>query len=231
MSEMKNMSESSNVKLTLKLKLWNPLTIVVAPTNAVQTLLSILAFAFFFEPIFQALGFSNAKLLSVLVPFLMFVFSAINIVFVERQYESKKIYSGVNLGGAIMPVLLAIYFMSSVAKAWLIQELIILTFALYISYSFSAVESEGVVILSIPIALSCALATLFLVHNPIVAPMLAYSSSVLGVVFADIINLKKVIEVTDSNGSIGSFGLVDAISMTGLFSLAIVYFALLLFHA
>lgn len=235
MSEMENEIKNGQVnttplrlKFTFKLQLWNPLDIITAPNEAVQALLVIISSAFFFKPILSTIGLSHVELLSILIPFSMFVFSSFNVVYAERyNNKGKKIYSGVNLGGAIIPLALASYLLLTTAKVWLFQELVVMLVAILFGYGFSTITEKGIIALTPIVSLVTSLATLFLVHDANVVPIVAYGSSVIGnFIGTDVLKTKKILEIAQTNDSIGGQGITDGINMVGLYSLAIVYFAL-----
>ena len=236
MDEMKNdigndkpqVKSNVNIKFTLKLQLWNSFDIISAPNEAVQALLVIISSAFFFQPILSTLGLSHVELLSVLIPFSMFAFSSFNVVYAERyNNKGKKIYSGVNLGGAVIPLALASYLLLTTAKVWLFQELVVMLVAIFFGYGLSMITEKGIIGLTPIVSLVTSLATLFLVHDANVVPIVAYSSSVIGnFIGADVMKIKKILEIAQTNDSLGGQGITDGINMAGLYSLAIVYFAL-----
>ena len=142
------------------------------------------------------------------------------------QYRNR-ITVAVNLGGCIMPSILALK---------LIAELPPLAFAVSFSVSTAViyffarpVEGLGIAVpMFIPPAIS-ALASymavfLFSIH-PILVPKLAFASGVMGALFgADILHLKDIEKIGAGVVSIGGAGTFDGIFLTGIFA---VIFALM----
>jgi len=191
----------------------------------------VLFFLVFFHIVsfgFEKLGFSPEATLLLL--FLILVGSIINIpltkkriVHVERPYffglfkKSGMEYQGttINLGGAIIPVLISLYFLMKVP----LEPALIATILMIIICRSLAriVPGRGIVLPAfIPPIFSAIIA--FLLVPSFAAPV-AFISGVLGVLIgADIANLGRIQRIAPGMLSIGGAGVFDGIFLVGIVS-------------
>jgi len=190
--------------------------------------LLILGFFHIVSLSFERLGLSPEAAVAVL--FLMLVGSLVNIPLGRRrlgeveqpalfglfQRKPRLVAQGlsINVGGAIIPIALAIYFLSFVP----LQPTLIVTFLMVIiSYRLARfVPGKGV---AIPALYPAILSAIFaFVAAPDFAAPIAFVAGVFGVLLgADLLNLPKIQRETAGVMSIGGAGVFD-----GIFFIAIV---------
>ena len=136
---------------------------------------------------------------------------------VKPRMLEKQIIA-LNLGGCILPVLLAFYLLF---KAPLVPVLICTTIMIVSSKLLSRpIQGVGIVLPAfIPPIVSAILALIFARHN---APAVAYISGVLGVLIgADLLNLNQLTKVGRGVMSIGGAGVFDGIYLVGIIAVLI----------
>jgi uncharacterized membrane protein len=198
------------------------LFILFLPILFLLTFFNIVAFSF------EKLGLSPEA--AILILFLMLVGSAINIpltkkkiVYAERHYffglfsSPKLAVSGiaVNLGGAIIPILLSFYFLGKVPlKPVLIATVLMIIVSKFLS---RIVPGRGV---ALPAFIPPLFAVIFAIMlAPGFAAPCAFISGVLGTLIgADILNLPKVKKMGPGLFSIGGAGVFDGIFLVGIAS-------------
>jgi len=186
---------------------------------------------------FNVVSFSFSRLgispqLAVLILFLTLVGSVINIPITRRTVEySRGLGFGwfeipvrresglaINLGGAIVPAVLAIYLLF---QAPLLQALISTVLMIIIcKFLTRPIPGRG---LAIPMFMPPVLATLFavLLTGEAAAPV-AYISGVLGTLIGgDLLNLGKARRLGAGIVSIGGAGVFDGIFLVGVFSVVL----------
>ncbi len=177
---------------------------------------------------FEKLGLSPET--TILILLLMLFCSIINIPLTKRKlvYVEKSSFFGlfktpklmasgitINLGGAIIPVLLSFYFLSKVP----LKPVLIATFLMVvISKLFSRfVPGKGITILAFIPPLFAVIFALILAPG-FTAPC-AFISGVLGTLIgADILNLRKAKRLGPGLLSIGGAGVFDGIFLIGIIS-------------
>ncbi len=177
---------------------------------------------------FEKLGLSPET--TILILFLMLFCSIINIPLTKRKlvYVEKSSFFGlfktpklmasgitINLGGAVIPVLLSFYFLSKVP----LKPVLIATFLMVvISKLFSRfVPGKGITILAFIPPLFAVIFALILAPG-FTAPC-AFISGVLGTLIgADILNLRKAKRLGPGLLSIGGAGVFDGIFLIGIIS-------------
>ncbi len=206
--------------------------------------LPFLFFSFMFAivSVGRALGFSALQILLILYASL--IGSIINIpikefehpVKVIREYSffgiryripvihSQRTVLAVNVGGAVIPVIVALYLLISS----LLPHIQIFLLAFFIvtaaSYAFAKViKGVGIIIPAFLPPLFASIASLIAVlQSPqdfSIMPKIAFTSGVFGVLFgADILNMRKVIRMGAPIVSIGGAGVFDGIFLTGFMS-------------
>ncbi len=183
---------------------------------------------------------------ALLIFFMIVIGSLINIPvaekegrIVEKRYsffglvyairEREKIIIAVNVGGCLIPALLALRLLFSIPLNAFLLAFILTTIITYISAKPVAYVGIAVPMFIPPLiaALSAYLSAEIFNLSPIIIPKLAFSSGVLGSLFgADILHLKDIEKIGGGVASIGGAGTFDGIFLTGIFS---VIFALYLF--
>ncbi len=135
--------------------------------------------------------------------------------YVASSLKENRITIAVNLGGAVIPVVMSVFLSTLVS---LVDVLIgILIVAILIYKIARPVKGKGVAIHALlPPFLAVAISLLIFPHN---APLIAYISGTLGCLIGiDILNLKKVPYLGMPVVSIGGAGTFDAIFLTGIIS-------------
>lgn len=194
--------------------------------------LPILLLLVFFKVItlgFEKLGFSPQA--TILILLLMLICSGINIPLTKRKlvYVSERSFFGlfrkpklrisgiaINLGGAIIPILLSFYFLSKLAE-W--KPVLIATLLMVIVSKFFAriIPGRGI---TVPALIPPLFAAFFawILAPEFIAPC-AFISGVLGTLIgADILNLKKAKKLGPGLFSIGGAGVFDGIFLVGIIS-------------
>lgn len=121
----------------------------------------------------------------------------------------------INVGGAIIPLIVSIYIMTKIDVSRVIIPLILMTF---ISKAFTRViPGRGFAMPALlPPITAVLLAYLFYPENPSAC---AYISGTIGVLLgADLLNLNKVKKIQSTFVSIGGAGVFDGIFLTGIIS-------------
>ena len=121
----------------------------------------------------------------------------------------------VNLGGAIIPVLISVFLITQVDLIDAILGILVMT--LIIHRMARPVIGLGI---AVPALIPPILAALVaLIISPHQAPMVAYISGTLGsLIGADLFNLKKIPSLRAPVASIGGAGTFDGIFLTGIIS-------------
>ncbi|MCF7845333.1 MAG: DUF1614 domain-containing protein [Candidatus Pacebacteria bacterium] len=206
--------------------------IVVVPTIIAFLLISLLTAGF------------NFLEFSLPVAFLMVLFiivaSSVNIPVGKRSYVEviEPRFFGlfnrtvnrvqgvsVNLGGAVIPLVIAGVFISTINEAGLLKELMIITgITAVVSFAGSQfVENKGIVISIILPVLFTVLFSLILAPEEVAR--VAFSSGVLGVVIgSDLMHLPYALKSGKSVISIGGAGIFDGIFLVGILSAIIANF-------
>lgn len=193
--------------------------------------LPLLFFLVFFRIIsfgFGNLGFSQEATFLMLL--LIFAGSLVNIpltkpkrIYIEKPYffnlfKKQEIVSqgiAINLGGAIIPILISIFFLTKVP---LKPTLIATVLMVIIAYSLSKIiPGRGIVLPAFIPPISSAIISLILVPN-FSAPV-AFISGVAGVLIgADILKIRKIRKFYPGTLSIGGAGVFDGIFLVGIVS-------------
>ena len=177
---------------------------------------------------FEKLGFSSEA--TILILLLMLIGSMINIPLTKRKlvYVEERSFFGflrttklrpsgiaVNLGGAVIPILLSIYFLTLIPLNSVLIPLILMIISL--KFLARVVPGRGIVI---PALLPPFLALGFaLIFAPDFAAPCAFISGVLGTLIGgDILNLPKARKASSGLISIGGAGVFDGIFLVGIIS-------------
>jgi len=177
---------------------------------------------------FEKLGFSSET--TILILFLILAGSLINIPLTKKKliYVEEKSFFGlfgksklrtsgiaINLGGAVIPTLLSLYFLTMVP----LKPVLMATLFMIIGLKFLArvVPGRGIVI---PALIPPLLALLFaLIFAPDFRAPCAFISGVLGTLIGgDILNLRKAQKASSGLISIGGAGVFDGIFLVGIVS-------------
>jgi uncharacterized membrane protein len=177
---------------------------------------------------FEKLGLSPE--ITLLILFLMLLASSVNIPLTKKKiiYSKERSFFGlfsteklkvsgifINLGGAVIPVLISLYFL---IKIPLEPVLIATILMIIISNSLSRpIPGRGI---GLPVFVPPIFATLFaLIISPEWAAPTAFVSGVLGTLIgADILNLRKIQKLSPGMLSIGGAGVFDGIFLVGIIS-------------
>jgi uncharacterized membrane protein len=202
------------------------LFILFLPVLCVLAFLKLATFGF------ENLGFSaNA---TILILALILLGSVVNIPLTKKEltYVSKSYFFGlfkkrepkvsmvaINLGGAIIPILISLYFLTKVP----LQPVLIAIFLMIIVSKILAkpVAGKGIVINAFIPPLFAVLFAIILA--PSFAAPCAFISGVLGILIGgDILNLRKARKINSGLISIGGAGVFDGIFLTGIISALLV---------
>jgi uncharacterized membrane protein len=193
--------------------------------------LPLLFFLVFFRIInfgFGNLGFSEEATFLILL--LIFAGSLVDIplsrqkkFYIEKTYffslfKKQEIISQgitINLGGAIIPILISIFFLTKVP---LRPTLLATALMIVIAYSLSKiVPGRGIVLPAFIPPISSAVISLILV--PGFSAPVAFISGVMGVLIgADFLKIRKIKKIYQGNLSIGGAGVFDGIFLVGIVS-------------
>jgi uncharacterized membrane protein len=121
----------------------------------------------------------------------------------------------INLGGAVIPVLMSIFLFTLVNMVDVVIGILIMT--VIVHKISKPISGSGIAIhVVLPPLLAAAIA---LMISPQDAPLIAYISGTIGCLIGiDILNLKKLPDLGVPAVSIGGKGTFDAIFMTGIIS-------------
>lgn len=137
----------------------------------------------------------------------------------ESRYREIKTTVAVNLGGAIIPLLISFYLIYTNLDLIFQFAFGILIVAL-ISYRFSRVVPRMGI--SLPLFIPPMIAAIVAIALPGADTIIAFVSGVTGVLIgADLMNLDKISELGSSMMSIGGAGTFDGIFLTGIVSVLI----------
>ncbi|MUN28815.1 DUF1614 domain-containing protein [Sulfuracidifex metallicus] len=148
-------------------------------------------------------------------------------IVVPRPFEQRMYtYIALNAGGAILPLITTLFLLFSLHALPLLLVIVETIMIILLSKSIAKViPGVGVVMPPIiPSIISSFISyILFFSVNPILVPLSAYISSVLGTLIgADILNMKRMLQdARPQMISIGGMGTFDGIFISGLLSLAI----------
>ena len=146
------------------------------------------------------------------------------------RYVSSKTIIALNVGGALIPLILSSIMMGLMIFAWrgylaLIAVIVVMLVVALIAYAFSKiVPGVGIVVPALIPPLTAALASIVLSNLmgiAIYAPAIAYVGAVTGTLIgADIVNLiKHFDEIQSPLVSIGGAGTFDGIYLSGIMAL------------
>lgn len=132
--------------------------------------------------------------------------------------NEKKTLIAVNLGGAIVPLLVSLFLITEVKLFNVIPGIFILT--VFVHMIARPVRGIGIAVPALLPPLMAAIVALLI--SPGEAPMLAYISGTLGsLIGADLLNLNKIPYLGAPVASIGGAGTFDGIFLTGIISVLI----------
>ncbi|ATS18581.1 DUF1614 domain-containing protein [Parathermosynechococcus lividus] len=133
-----------------------------------------------------------------------------------RKVEQKTIVA-LNVGGGLIPTLLALYELTRSNPLLIIVVTAIVTFVSY--YSAQVVPGIGIQMNALVAPLTAALASVLLTGGYGAAPI-AFAGGVLGTLIgADLLHLPEIERMTPGVLSIGGAGVFDGIALCGLFAL------------
>ncbi len=177
---------------------------------------------------FEKLGFSPEIIILILL--LILIGSAVNIPLSKKKMvyrkrptffglfkKSELVASGlsINLGGAVIPIILSFYFLSKVPlKPVLITIILMIIISKFLA---RPIPGRGI---GIPAFIPPLFAVIFaLIFAPHFAAPTAFISGVLGTLIgADILNLHRIRKMSPGLLSIGGAGVFDGIFLVGIIS-------------
>lgn len=132
-----------------------------------------------------------------------------------RKVEQKTIVA-LNVGGGLIPTLLAVYELTRSDPFAILIVTVIVTFVSY--FSAQIVPGIGIQMNALVAPLTASLAAWFIVGTG--AAPVAFAGGVLGTLIgADLLHLREIERMTAGVLSIGGAGVFDGIAMCGLFAL------------
>ena len=156
---------------------------------------------------------------------LLIVGSASTMFFDLPLFIYKDYFLALNIGGALIPIILSFYFIkqNSISPLKIITGILLISFS---TYMVTTVTEEGVIsyfpFYFLPPILSLLLSLLFFFRSP-VAPIYSYSISTLGVIIGgDLSHLPELFE-KPFMGSMGGAGLYDMVYLAGLISFCLAF--------
>jgi uncharacterized membrane protein len=152
----------------------------------------------------------------------------------QRGYGNKKTILAINLGGAIIPLLLCLYILLysiptmeqnlTIAYVKILIAFLIVTFI--VNRFAKPIKGLGIAIPSIipPLTAAATSAILFSLITQTNPFLIAYTAGTLGTILgADLLNLKKIPKLGASIVSIGGAGVFDGIYMTGVMAIFLLW--------
>ncbi|MFZ3169345.1 MAG: DUF1614 domain-containing protein [Candidatus Methanoperedens sp.] len=134
---------------------------------------------------------------------------------VNLPVKVEKITIAINLGGAVIPIVMSGFLFTMVSPVDVIIAVLIMTFLIH--SIARPVIGRGIAIHALlPPFMAAVTALIISPHN---APLIAYISGTLGCLMGiDLLNLKKIPDLRVPVVSIGGAGTFDAIFLTGIIS-------------
>ncbi len=141
----------------------------------------------------------------------------------EEEYRIKRTTIAMNLGGAIIPLLLCLYLLISYPYLWL-QYLIGVAAVTFLSYTIARpVPGVGITLPIFVPPITAAIVAILIPGRPDTA--IAYVSGVLGVLLGgDVFNLARLSKFESRFLSIGGAGTFDGIFLTGIMAVLLASF-------
>ncbi|BCS92708.1 DUF1614 domain-containing protein [Metallosphaera javensis (ex Sakai et al. 2022)] len=224
----------------------SPVRGVIFPIYFILSLLLLVISVGYFKDLLVYAGFSSGLgyALAVEISFLSLALSPVNVVVKEfkspaviPEYDVVYVFGfpvyfpklertclttllAFNLGGAVIPLILSLtlFYLSS-SKLLILLNVVVIVI---VSKLFSrVVNGVGVVMNPLIAPIFSVLVSYILFFNqPILIPLSAYVSSVIGtLVGADLLNIKKILEARPQVISVGGMGTFDGIFISGLLSI------------
>jgi len=133
-----------------------------------------------------------------------------------RRIEQKTIVA-LNVGGGLIPTILAIYQFTRVSPLLILLVTAVVTIVSY--YSAQVVPGIGIQMNALIAPLTAAMTAVLLTAGSGVAAPIAFAGGVLGTLIgADLLHLPEIERMTPSILSIGGAGVFDGIALCGLFA-------------
>ncbi|MGY2766078.1 DUF1614 domain-containing protein [Thermostichus sp. MS-CIW-26] len=134
-----------------------------------------------------------------------------------RRIEQKTIVA-LNVGGGLIPTLLAIYQFTCVSPILIVLVTAVVTIVSY--YSAQVVPGIGIQVNALIAPLTAAMTSVLLTAgSDVVAAPIAFAGGVLGTLIgADLLHLPQIERMTPGILSIGGAGVFDGIALCGLFA-------------
>jgi uncharacterized membrane protein len=133
-----------------------------------------------------------------------------------RRIEQKTIVA-LNVGGGLIPTILAIYQFTRVSPLLILLVTAVVTIVSY--YSAQVVPGIGIQMNALIAPLTAAMTAVLLTAGSGVAAPIAFAGGVLGTLIgADLLHLPEIERMTPGILSIGGAGVFDGIALCGLFA-------------
>ena len=132
---------------------------------------------------------------------------------------------GINIGGALLPILISIYLMIKNKIVWRVFLGIIVV--AYVTYNFTYVSNSGIVspfpLWLLPPITASLYSIVAAIKSKKKAASLAYSSGTIGVLIgADILHLKELLSLPPSGMAvIGGAAILDMVFLTGIIAVLV----------
>lgn len=192
----------------------------------VPSMLMVVAYTLFLTPVFsQFMPLGEAKLLALEVPFSIFLLSPVSIVYDVRYMDGKPVASGISIGGTIIPVGVAAFILWEL-RAWMLYALLVLGVAVLVNWATSKPDPELGIIGYTPVEVlvTVAVSALLLAGRYDLLPDVTFSASVIGTTIgSDVLHNNQLRSIIKHNHAMGGGGILDGISMAGLYALALSY--------
>ncbi|MBE7385719.1 MAG: DUF1614 domain-containing protein [Leptolyngbya sp. SIO1E4] len=135
---------------------------------------------------------------------------------IPLQRIRQEIVVALNVGGGLIPVLLALYQFTRSDAIAIMAVIIIVTIVSY--FSVQIVPGIGIQMNGLVGPLTAALSAVLIAGNE--APAVAFAGGILGVLIgADLLHLREIERMASGVLSIGGAGVFDGIALCGLFAL------------
>jgi len=129
----------------------------------------------------------------------------------------------INVGGAVLPIVISIYLWITHPFAIVLSLISILIASLIINQYAQPINGLGIALpMWVPVVCASMFAAFSALFHPEVAPIVGYTTGVIGsLIGADLLNLHKVTDLGAPVASIGGAGTYDGIFISGIMSVVL----------